>query len=244
MAVFISFNCRGLGSHLKLLELLAQLENKIKENNCVIAIQETKIERLSSKHQAVLTRYKMQFIIEPSVKKSGGLLLLVPYNWAIEVIGKNASFILIKNNSTKEVFGTIYLNPSYPSTDTILYFAQIVEKITNEFTIWIGGDFNAIDPLDSTSKVRAGDRRLKRYQEIGDSFNSMGCFDVFKQHNKRLKTLFQKKNNEESRIDYVFSNECDLVERVTTIKTPLSDHYILQLDTFTNKQEPCYVQKH
>ena len=88
MAIFISFNCRGLGSHLKLLELLSQFQNKINKNNCEIAIQETKTERLSSKHQAVLTRYKMPFIIEPSVKKSGGLLLLVPYNWTIEVIGK------------------------------------------------------------------------------------------------------------------------------------------------------------
>ena len=102
MAIFVSFNCRGLGSHLKLLELLSQFKNKIKENNCVIAIQETKVERLSSKHQAVLTRYKMQFITEPSVDKSGGLFLFVSYNWAIEVIRKNASFILIKNTLTKK----------------------------------------------------------------------------------------------------------------------------------------------
>ena len=132
MASFISFNCQGLGSHLKLLELFSQFKNKIKEIKCVIAIQETKIERLSSKHQAVLARYKMQFIIEPSVNKSGGLLLLVPYNWTIEVIGKNASFILIKHNLTKEVFGTIYLNPSHPSTDIILSFAQIVENFAND----------------------------------------------------------------------------------------------------------------
>ena len=97
MASFVSFNCRGLDSHLKLLELLSQFKNNIKGSNCVTAIQETKVERLSSKHQAVLTRYKMQFIIEPSVNKSGGSLLLVPYNWAIEVIRKNASSILIKN---------------------------------------------------------------------------------------------------------------------------------------------------
>ena len=92
MAIFVSFNCRVLGSHLKLLELLSQFK-KIKENNCVMAIQETKVERISSKHRAVLTRYKMQFIIELSVNKSGGLLLLVTYNRTIEVIGKNAYFI-------------------------------------------------------------------------------------------------------------------------------------------------------
>ena len=49
--------------------------------------------------------------------------------------GKNASFIIIKNNLTKEVFGAIYLNPSYPSTDIILSFAQIFENFTNDFTI-------------------------------------------------------------------------------------------------------------
>ena len=70
----------------------------------------------------------------------------------------------------------------------------------------------------------------------------MGCFDVFRQHNKRVKTNFEK-NNEESCIDYIFSNECDLVESVTTIKTTLSDHYILQIDTFTKNQEPYFVQK-
>ena len=127
MAIFVFFNCRGWGSHLKMLELLSKFRNKIKGNKCVIAIQETKVERLSSKHQAVLTRYNMQFIIEPSVNKSGGLILLVPYNWAIEVIGKNASFILIKKTLTVEVFGTIYLKPSYPSKDITLSFAQIVE---------------------------------------------------------------------------------------------------------------------
>ena len=81
--------------------------------------------------------------------------------------------------------------------------------------------------------VRAGDRRLKRHQQISDSFNSMGCFDVFKQQKKRFETHFEKKTNEESCIDYIFSNENDLVESVAAIKTLLSDHYILQLDTFT-----------
>ena len=144
----------------------------------------------------------------------------------------------------KKVCGTIYLNPSHPSTDITLSFAQIVEDFTTDFTIWIGGDFNAInaiDPIDATFKVRAGDRRLKRHQQVSVSFNSMACFDVFKQ-NKRLKTHCEK-NNEESRIDYIFSNECDLVESVKTIKTPLSDHYILQLNTFTKNQDPCYRQK-
>ena len=59
---------------------------------------------------------------------------------------------------------------------------------------------------------------------------------------KDLKHIL-KKNNEESRIDYIFSNKCDLVDSVKTIKTPLSDHYILQLNTFTKNQDPCYVQK-
>ena len=118
MATFVSFNCRGLRSHLKLLELLYQFKNNIKENNCVIAIQATKLERLGSKHQAVLSRYKMKFIFKPSVKKSGELLLLVPYNWTIEVIGRKASFILIKNSLTKKVFGTIYLNPSVKKLQT------------------------------------------------------------------------------------------------------------------------------
>ena len=71
----------------------------------------------------------------------------------------------------------------------------------------------------------------------------MRCFDVFKQHNKRLKTHFGNQNNEESRTDYIFSNESKLVESVTTIKTPLSDHYILQLATFTKNQELYYLQK-
>ena len=85
MAIFVSFNCQGLGSHLKFLELLSQFKNKTKETNCVIALQETKIERLSSNHQAILTRYKMQFIIETSVKKLCGLLLPVAYHWKIDI---------------------------------------------------------------------------------------------------------------------------------------------------------------
>ena len=95
------------------------------------------------------------------------------------------------NTLTKEVFGIIYLNPSYPSTDILLSFARIVENFTNDFTIWIGGDFNAIEPINVTSKVRAGERRQKGYQ-VCDSYNSMGCFDVFKQHKNRLETPFEK----------------------------------------------------
>ena len=53
----------------------------------------------------------------------------------------------------------------------------------NDITKWIGGDFKAIDSIDATSNVRAGDRRVKKYQQDSDSFNSMGCFDVFKQQN-------------------------------------------------------------
>ena len=71
----------------------------------------------------------MKYFIEPL-----GLLLLVTYNWTIEVMGKNVSFILIQNNLTKQMFGRIYLNPSYPSTN-IISFPQIVENFTNGFSI-------------------------------------------------------------------------------------------------------------
>ena len=170
MTIFVTFNCRGLRSHLQLLEPVSHFRNKIKQNRCVIAIQETKIDRQRTKHQAVLTRFKIQFNFEPLIDKLGGLLLLVPYNWRKEVMGKIASLILTKNNLTKEVSGTTNLNPSYPGTDIISSFARIVENFMNDFTMWIGGDFKAIDPIDATCNVSTGDSRLKRYQQDSDSF--------------------------------------------------------------------------
>ena len=52
---------------------------------------------------------------------------------------------------------------------------------------------------------------------------------------KDLKHILNK-NNEESRFEYIFSHECDIVESVTIIRTPLSVHYIVQLATFTKNQ--------
>ena len=56
MTCFYTLNCRGLGNHLKLLGILVDL-NKPKHggklhHDYVIALQETKLYVLSSKHKA------------------------------------------------------------------------------------------------------------------------------------------------------------------------------------------------
>ena len=89
MTCFYTLNCRGLGNHLKLLGILVDL-NKPKHggklhHDYVIALQETKLYVLSSKHKAILTSYKLNYLIQPcSQNNSGGLLLLFPNKWKIQ----------------------------------------------------------------------------------------------------------------------------------------------------------------
>ena len=87
MAVCDFFSFWGLVSHLKLLELLSHIQGA-KQRNKLRNPSASNIDRLSSNHQADLTCYKMQFTIESSVKKMGGLLILVPGHWRVEILGK------------------------------------------------------------------------------------------------------------------------------------------------------------
>ena len=116
MTCFYTLNCRGLGNHLKLLGILVDL-NKPKHggklhHDYVIALQETKLYVLSSKHKAILTSYKLNYVIQPcSHNNSGGLLLLFPNKWKIQSFNQSHMALALKESESGSIYCSIYINP-------------------------------------------------------------------------------------------------------------------------------------
>ena len=164
MTCFYTLNCRGLGNHLKLLGILVDL-NKPKHggklhHDYVIALQETKLYVLSSKHKAILTSYNLNYLIQPcSQNNSGGLLLLFPNKWKIQNFYQSHMALALKESESGSIYCSIYINPlskdysvltglanklAEQRRDTLgeRYIGREIQRRDTLRYILVGGDFN------------------------------------------------------------------------------------------------------
>ena len=143
MTCFYTLNCRGLGNHLKLLGILVDL-NKPKHggklhHDYVIALQETKLYVLSSKHEAILTSYNLNYLIQPcSQNNSGGLLLLFPKKLKIQNFYQSHMALALKESEAGSIYCSIYINPLSKDYSVLTGLANKLAEQRRDTFIWLG----------------------------------------------------------------------------------------------------------
>lgn len=232
MTCFYTFNCRGIANHLKLLGILKDLKRKNYNSDYVIALQETKIHVLSSKHKAILCNYRLNHLIQPcGQNNSGGLILLYPIGWTVQCFHQSDMVLALKEEKSGHIFCSIYLNPISKVNEVSSELGDLAEELSiqqDHVLILIGGDFNSRSSSESKNfDLRRSDVRIKRYSLICNVFESIGCFDLFKLRGKLDFTHFDKKSKTHSRLDYIFCNRIDEIANVNTLYAHYSDHRIL-----------------
>ena len=245
-----SINARGLASNKsKLIEICNIVKKNKKHETFYVLIQETKLEKMKPELLKIIQYNNLSFQIVPSENKSGGLMILYDKNTEIELLDKNQCSLTIRDKKSDSIIINTYVNPKQynfqPLKDTI----ETLE-LTCDQTIYMGGDFNAIDPSDINEEnktfnmtVKSNDIRLLRSKKLIHLNSSLLLIDLAQLLQNRQPTHFETRSGKQSRIDYIFSNNENLTiekNRIETLPFAFSDHKCLHLFRNSNYQ---YSQK-
>ena len=157
-------------------------------------------------------------------------------NIETELLDKNHCSLIIRDKKSDSTIINTYVNPKQynfqPLKDTIEKL-----ELTSDQNIYMGGDFNAIDPSDINEEkktfsliVKPNDIRLLRSKELIQLNSSLLLTDLAQLLKRRQPTHFETRSGKQNRIDQIFSNNQNLTIEKNAIETlpfAFSDHKCL-----------------
>ncbi|MEM6402862.1 MAG: reverse transcriptase family protein, partial [Cyanobacteria bacterium P01_D01_bin.116] len=227
---FLTFNICGLSDVKKLLIVLEKGLELAKKDNLILCIQECKVSKLSQNHINILDFFNMNYTYTPCNETfSGGLLTIYPKTLTFTEMysSLNLQFFHIKEKDI--LVGNVYIN----SNNFNGCIEQIEEALqisnTTDYNLVLVGDFNCFKNKNhsTNSNLKNCDSRLTNFKKLNQILTKYCLVDIAEILNSEQMTHFDKRTNQSSRIDYVFTTAPEYLNSIETDETNISDHKLL-----------------
>ncbi len=243
-----SYNVQGLKSFKKLKRVLNLINKQSIKNNCVINLQETHLDNVST----LPYHWKHGLIQSPAKGASSGVAILYSKSYFDEILdnqhdneGRFCSFTSKKDGETFTFINLYAPNDHY---DAFIFFTMVKNKITNildqfpDTNISISGDFNVVfnEELDSIGRNQTKQEK-KVVHLINEIMILFNLVDSYRENNKYGGYTWGKNNPTflRSRLDYILVSKSWANQILNSCNSPFnneSDHSLV----FTEFLSSCF----